>query len=131
MNEADKLNLGIKVKDSTNTPKGKPESECESRVQNTSGRFEKKVTCVCLKTGQPKKPDDAYGVRYAWMVVEPGAPKPASGEHLSKSRFKRRTHWTIPHTEEDNGKTGYYATCYENRRGEQGPWSAIVEAVIG
>ncbi|GHT67132.1 hypothetical protein FACS1894110_12050 [Spirochaetia bacterium] len=32
--------------------------------------------------------------------------------------------------EADKAKTAYYATCYENGKGEQGPWSPIVDAVI-
>jgi hypothetical protein len=36
----------------------------------------------------------------------------------------------VTHTETDKAKTAYYATCYENSKGEQGPWSPITEAVI-
>jgi hypothetical protein len=37
----------------------------------------------------------------------------------------------IVHTEADKGETAFYATCYENGKGDQGKWSAVEEAVIG
>jgi hypothetical protein len=37
----------------------------------------------------------------------------------------------ITHTEAAKGETVYYATCYENAKGDTGPWSPIVEAVNG
>jgi hypothetical protein len=30
----------------------------------------------------------------------------------------------------DRGKTVYFCLCWENNRGEKGPWSEIVFAVI-
>jgi hypothetical protein len=67
-------------------------------------------------------------VRYGWQV---GGERPASGEGLPKSRFSRKTNLVIAHTEADKGKTAYYATCYENGKGDQGKWSPVEEAVIG
>jgi hypothetical protein len=36
----------------------------------------------------------------------------------------------VTYTEADKKKTAYYAVCYENAKGEPGPWSPIVEAAI-
>jgi hypothetical protein len=74
------------------------------------------------------KPADAYEVRCAWQV---GGEKPASGEDLPKTKFSRKTICIVTHTEADKAKTAYYATCYENSKGDTGPWSLIIEAVIG
>ncbi|MDR1896953.1 MAG: hypothetical protein LBR10_09215, partial [Prevotellaceae bacterium] len=74
------------------------------------------------------KPDDAYGVRYGWQV---GGARPAAGADLPKSRFSRRASIVITHTEATKGETVYYATCYENAKGDTGPWSPIVEGVNG
>jgi hypothetical protein len=59
-----------------------------------------------------------------------GGEKPASGSDLPKTKFSRRSTFMVTHTEADKAKTAYYATCYENSKGEQGLWSPIVEAVI-
>ena len=32
--------------------------------------------------------------------------------------------------EAERGKKVFYAACYENAKGEAGPWSDIIEAVI-
>jgi hypothetical protein len=74
------------------------------------------------------KPADAYGVRYAWQV---GGIKPASGADLPKSKFSRKTALIVTHTEADKGKPAYYAACYENGKGDTGPWSPVEEAFIG
>jgi hypothetical protein len=70
----------------------------------------------------------AYGVRYAWQV---GGVRPASGEDLPKTRFSRSPTLAIARTEEQKGQTVYYATCYENSKGQAGPWSPVEVAVIG
>lgn len=32
---------------------------------------------------------------------------------------------------DDVGKTAYYRACYRNTRGQRGPWSAVISAVVG
>jgi hypothetical protein len=49
---------------------------------------------------------------------------------LPKGEFSRKPVKVVRHTEADKGKTAYYATAYENSKGEKGPWSPVVEAVI-
>jgi hypothetical protein len=97
-------------------------------VENTVNHYEHRLRALDHATRGAAKPADAYRVRYAWQV---GGEKPAQGEDLPKSKFTRRTNRIITHTEADKGKTAYYATCYENDKGDQGPWSPVVEAVIG
>jgi hypothetical protein len=49
---------------------------------------------------------------------------------LPKTKFTRKPSYVVEHKEEDKGKTAYYATAYENRKGDRGKWSPVVEAVI-
>jgi hypothetical protein len=37
----------------------------------------------------------------------------------------------VTHTEADKGKPAYYAACYENGKGDMGPWSPVEKAFIG
>jgi hypothetical protein len=66
-------------------------------------------------------------VRFAWQV---GGEKPASGADLPKTKFSRRTTYVVSHTEADKGKTVWYATCYENSKGDEGKWLPVTDAVI-
>jgi hypothetical protein len=104
-----------------------PSSQPETAVENTPNHFEHKVMALNHE-GKAAKPADAYGVRYAWQV---GGEKPASGSDLPKSKFSRKPIHVVTHTEADKAKTAYYSTCYENSKGETGPWSPVEEAVIG
>ncbi|MDR0376910.1 MAG: hypothetical protein LBH70_03865 [Spirochaetaceae bacterium] len=123
-----KLVMGIHPKDATPTIHGPPASQPDTVVENSSNHYEHKVKAINHETGDAGKPADAYGVRYAWQV---GGEKPASGADLGKMKFNRKTALIITHTEADKGKPAYYATCYENGKGDTGPWSPVEEAFIG
>lgn len=107
---------------------GPPTSQPGILVENTGNRFEHRIRARELGRQDAVKPADAYGVRYAWQV---GGAKPASGEDLQKTKFSREISMVISHTETDKAKTVYYACCYENRRGQAGPWSPVSEGIIG
>ena len=36
----------------------------------------------------------------------------------------------VNYTAGDKGKTAYYNACYESNRGERGPWSDIIDAIV-
>ena len=127
MDDTDKLFLEIHPKDATPTRHNPPTSQPITVVENSVNHFEHKIKAVNHETGDTSKPADAYGVRYAWQV---GGTKPASGADLSKAQFSRKTTLTITYTEADKGQVAYYASCYENSRGEAGPWSPVEEAFI-
>jgi hypothetical protein len=126
MRDDDKLFLGIRPAD-TPTSHGAPTSQPDTDVLNSINHFEHKVRTLNHVTSDTSKPADAYGVRYSWQI---GGERPATGAALPKTKFSRKTTLVIAHTEADKAQTAYYATCYENGKGEQGPWSAIAEAVV-
>jgi hypothetical protein len=128
MDDEAKEQMGIHPADRTPTSHGTPTSQPDTVVENSANHFEHKVRALNHATGSTSKPADAYGVRYAWQV---GGEKPASGEDLPNSKFSRKTTFTVTHTEADKAKTAYYAACYENGKGDTGPWSPVEEAVIG
>lgn len=128
MPDAEKLLFGIKPADKTPTPHGTPASQPDTVVENSVNHYEHRIKAINHATGNAKKPADAYGVRYGWQV---GGEQPVSGADLPKSKFSRKTSLTVTHTEADKGKPAYYASCYENARGDAGPWSPVEEAFIG
>jgi hypothetical protein len=127
MDDTAKLNMGIRPRDTTPTTHGRPTSQPDTVVENTSNHFEHKVRA--FYAGSASKPPGAYGVCYARQL---GGEKPASGADIrGYSKFSRKTFMVVTYTEADKTKVCYYATCYENSKGEQGPWSPVEEAVIG
>jgi hypothetical protein len=129
MDDPAKLVMGIHPKDTTPTAHGTPGSQPGTEVENTRSHYEHRVRAMNTGRGDHSKPADAYGVRYAWQV---GGEKPASGGDIKGgTKFSRKTTLIVQHTEADKGKTAYYSTCYENGKGDAGPWSPVEEAVIG
>ncbi|MDR1127431.1 MAG: hypothetical protein LBL06_04800 [Treponema sp.] len=128
MTEKDKAPLGIHSPDATFTTHGTPTSQPDIVVDNTVNHFEHRVRALNRGRNDTSKPSDAYGVRYAWQV---GGERPISGADLPKTKFSRKTTHVVTYTEAEKGKTAYYAACYENGKGDAGPWSPIMDAVIG
>lgn len=119
--------LGIKIKDSVPTNHPRPSSQPDTLVETTANRFEHRLKAMNREGRDINKPHDAYGVRYAWQV---GGESPVTGADLPKGKFSRKTTLVVTYTEADKGKQVWYASCYENAKGDGGPWSALVQAYI-
>jgi hypothetical protein len=128
MTDADREALGIHAKDGVMTTHPAPTAQPDTVVDTTANHFEHKIRALNRGRSDTSKPDGVHGVRYGWQV---GGEKPLRGEDLPKSQFSRKTSLVISHSEADKGQTVYYATCYENAKGDQGPWSPVEEAIIG
>jgi hypothetical protein len=127
VSDEDRTAMGVHNKDTHPTHQPAPVSQPDTDVRNTKNHFEHEVRAL-NSSGDAVKPDDAYGVRFGWQL---GGERPATGADLPRSAFKRGVSFLAVYTEADKGKTAYYATCYENSKGDQGPWSPVVEAIIG
>jgi hypothetical protein len=124
--DPDRERLGVPIRDRKPTPKPKPTSRPMLEVLPTNNR-QHTATAINQATGKKTKPEDAYGVNYSWEIRDTA---PANAEDLRHSVFRRKTTEVFDYEEGDRGKRVYYAACYENAKGESGPWSDIVEAII-
>ncbi|MDR2417957.1 MAG: hypothetical protein LBD79_02760 [Treponema sp.] len=124
--DANRERLGLHIRDRKPTPKPRPTSRPTLKVQPTNNR-QHTVTAINQATGKKAKPDDAYGVRYVWEIRDTA---PANADDLRHSIFRRKPTEVFDYNEEDRGKRVYYVACYENAKGEAGPWSDIIEAII-
>jgi hypothetical protein len=124
--DPDRERLGLPIRDRKPTPKPRPVSRPTLEVLPTNNR-QHTAAAINQATGTKTKPADAYGVRYVWEIRETA---PANAGELRHSVFRRKTTEVFDYNEEDRGKRVYYADCYENAKGEAGPWSDIVEAII-
>jgi hypothetical protein len=79
-----------------------------------------------------------HGVRIYWGVLGKAvaadkfrlSAPPESGEDLPHSIFTRRKKYRFDFSEADRGKTVYFCLCYENSKGEAGPWGPVIPAII-
>jgi hypothetical protein len=73
------------------------------------------------------KPNGQHGAEIRWAILD--AP-PTSINDLVNSSFDTHTPFTLEFDENQRGKTVYICLRWENTRGEKGPWSEIVSAII-
>ena len=73
------------------------------------------------------KPKGQHGSEIKWGILP--AP-PASVTDLTNSSFDTHTPFTLEFDESQRGSTVYFCLRWENTRGEKGPWSEIVSAII-
>jgi hypothetical protein len=73
------------------------------------------------------KPYGVNGAVIAYAVLD--AP-PADVSALTRSVPATRTPHVLEFTEEERGKTVYVAICWQNEKGEKGPWSEIESAIV-
>jgi hypothetical protein len=95
-------------------------------VRPTANR-QHRASAVSGENGRKGKPAGVYIVRYAWSIADSA---PSNPDHMSRSAYRTRTVKVFDYKESDRGKKIFYAARYENAKGEPGPWSNIVYAII-
>ena len=73
------------------------------------------------------KPAGQHGAEILWAILD--AP-PAHLGDLVHSAFDTHSPYTLSFDESERGKTVYFALCWENTRGEKGPYSPIESAIV-
>jgi hypothetical protein len=73
------------------------------------------------------KPEGQRGAIIRWVISDTPIVKVSD---LIHSAFDSHTPFTLEFEGDERGKTVYFCLCWENTRGERGPWSEIQSAVI-
>jgi hypothetical protein len=73
------------------------------------------------------KPAGQHGAEIRWAILD--AP-PAHIDDLVHSAFDTHSPLTLAFDDDQRGKTVYFALCWENTRGEKGPYSPFMSAII-
>jgi hypothetical protein len=71
-----------------------------------------------------------YSVDGAVIICAVLDAPPADHSALTRSVLATRTPHILEFTEEKRGKTVYIAICWQNEKGQMGPWSEIVSAIV-
>jgi hypothetical protein len=127
MDASARMEMGIKSPDNTPTPAPRPVAMPDTLAENTAYHYQHRVRAMNVETARTNKPAGVYGVRFAWQV---GGERPSAGVAMLQGKFSRKPTIIVQHQESDKGTPAWYSSCYENSRGEAGPWSPVVEMYI-
>ncbi|MDR0728585.1 MAG: hypothetical protein LBF19_00450 [Prevotellaceae bacterium] len=73
------------------------------------------------------KPAGQHCVEIAWLLSDT---PPTRWEELTRSDVDTNSPYTLIFEHDQRGKTVYFALRWENTRGQKGPWSDIMNAII-
>jgi hypothetical protein len=124
--DAQRIALGLHVRDATPTNIPAPTTRPELDVDVLDFR-RLKVVFHDMGSDSKAKP---YGVNGAVIVYAVLDAPPADVTALTRSTLATRTPHVLEFTEEERGKTVYIAICWQNEKGEKGPWSEIESAIV-
>lgn len=121
-----RVELGLHVRDTTPTTIPAPKTRPELDLDVLDFR---RIKVVFRDQGSSSKAKP-YGVNGAVIVYAVLDTPPADQSALTRSTLATRTPHTLEFTEEERGKTVYVAICWQNEKGEKGPWSEIESAIV-
>jgi hypothetical protein len=126
VSDADKENMGLPLHDSTRTPTPGPTTIPELELDSSTIR---QISVHFRDTGSSKrgKPAGIHGVELRWALLDN---PPSSVEDLTKSAFDTASPYTFKFDEADRGKSLYICPCWENNKGEKGPFGEIAKAIV-
>ena len=126
VSDEDKVELGLPLHNNKPSPVPPPSTHPEFDI-GTAELRQLSVRFWDAGSTRRGKPAGVHGAEIRWDFHD--AP-PANIEELGKSEFDTASPHTLRFDESDRGKRVYICVQWENNKGEKGPWSEIVEAVI-
>jgi hypothetical protein len=124
--DVERIAMGIPVHDTTRTSIPVPASRPGFGIKVLDIR-RLSIIFHDLDSESKAKP---YGVNGAVIVYDVLDAPPASPDRLSRNVLATRTPHTLEFTEEERGGKVYVAICWQNEKGQKGPWSEIESAIV-
>jgi hypothetical protein len=127
--EMDYVRLGLpERKDKVRTRVSVPQSKPEARVELPASGV---VDIIFRNAGAETsgKPVGVHGAIIAWLTVDAAAPVPAR-EALTHQTFDTDSPLRLTFDSTESARRLYFVLCWENTRGERGPWSDLYNTVI-
>jgi hypothetical protein len=124
--DAQRFTMGLHVHDTTPTRIPPPASRPELYIKVFDMR-RLKIVFKNMGSASKAKP---YGVNGAVIVYAVLDTPPVSPAALTLSALATHTPFTLEFTEEERGKKVYVAICWQNEKGQKGPWSEIESAIV-
>jgi hypothetical protein len=124
--DANRTALGLHIHDTT--PSNIPVPTTRPEIDIDVVDFRRiKVIFHDMGSDSNAKP---YGINGAVIIYAVLDAPPADHSALTRSVLATRTPHVLEFPEEDRGKTVYVAICWQNEKGEKGPFSGIESAIV-
>jgi hypothetical protein len=122
----DRVQLGLNVPDPKPTPAPVPSSYPDIDPDTS---IILRITIHYHDAGSTSraKPAGVHGAEIRWAILDK---PPVETDDLIHSTFSTHTPRTFEFKESERGKTVYFRLCWENTRGQKGPWSEIVSSIV-
>lgn len=124
--DAQRVALGLHVRDTTHSSIPVPKTRPEIDIDVLDFR-RLKVIFHDMGSDKKAKPYGINGAIIAYAILDA---VPTDIALLTRSVLATRTPHTLEFTEAERGKTVYVAICWQNEKGEKGPWSEIESAIV-
>jgi hypothetical protein len=124
--DEDRVNLGLHVPDTKPTAVARPKT-CPSVYVRSAGPRQLRLVWHDAGTVSKVKPAGVHGCEIRWAILDE---HPTANGDLTCSEFCTRSSYVFAFDEAQRSKTVYFCLRWENTRGEKGPWSEIIHAVI-
>ncbi|MDR2139992.1 MAG: hypothetical protein LBP50_10655 [Tannerella sp.] len=124
--DAQRVALGLHVRDTNPSNISIPPTRPELDIAVIDFR-RLKVLFRDMGSSSKAKPRGISGAVIAYAVL---AAPPAGPDALTRTVLATRTPYILEFTGEERGKTVYIAVCWQNSKGQRGPWSEIGNAIV-
>jgi hypothetical protein len=122
----DRRSMGIEIRDASWTPVKPPKTYPEFTVDSSMIRC-LRISFRDLGSKSKAKPYGVHGAEIRWAILDK---PPVLVEELVHSNFDTHSPFELTFTDHERGKSVYFCLRWENTRGEKGPWSEIVMAIV-
>jgi hypothetical protein len=122
----DRRSMGIVIRDTTRTPVKPPKTYPEFTVDSSMIRC-LRILFWDLGSKSKAKPHGVHGAEICWAILDT---TDVTVDQLVHSSFDTRSPFRLTFSDHERGKMVYFCLRWENTRGEKGPWSEIVSAII-
>jgi hypothetical protein len=125
--DEDRKNMNLPIHKTTRTPVQVATTYPDIDIDSSTIR---RLILHFFDQGQKKskaKPSGQHGAEIRWAMLDT---PPASLKDLVNSSFDTHTPFTLEFDQNERGRTVYFCLRWENTRGDKGPWSEIMSAII-
>jgi hypothetical protein len=124
--DEDRVKLGLTVSDFKRTRAPIPDEYPDVHV-DLSVILRLTLTYHILGSTSRARLARMLGVEIRWAILDA---YPSDTDDLKHTVFSTHSPQVFEFKEHDRGKTIYFRLCWVNTRGQKGPWSEVVSAII-
>ncbi|MDR0686185.1 MAG: hypothetical protein LBF79_01810 [Dysgonamonadaceae bacterium] len=128
----DRVELGLPLRDNT---RSKIDIPTDKPTVNIKVLSEGQLSVRFHENKPENRGDNAsraipYGMDGAVIIYEVLPEPPTEYKQLTRHHLATRSPYLMNFSLQERGKTAYFAVCWQNEKGQRGPFSPIISAII-